>query len=463
MSRRPKSELLFAAALAAILGLALALRLVGIRYALPYPLLNPDEASIVPRAWEMVHGGGLDPGWYDYPTLLMDVLAPFQAWADDPSYLAARIVAVLLGVAGVGAAGWLGHRAYGRSGALTAAAATAVATTHVAYSRMAVTDVALTLGITVALALALSGRLEWAGVAVGLAASAKYPGALAFVSVVAAGWGAWRRLAIAAGLGALAFLATSPFVVLHAGAAWDDVSRVQRLARAGWLGFEGDPATPFAFADRLWEGLGPAVLVALAGIAVAALRRTRADLVLGLFAAVWAVQLLPIDAHFDRYVLPLLPILGAFAGRLPALVPVTAVALLVPFVWSIDDAADLTRTDTRVAAARWIEAHVPAGSSVAADPSTPSLPGLDVTSLELPGPGRPSDPDRDLGRLRADGVRYVLVTGAVTDRVLAAAADYPRESRFYRQLEAQASPVLVVRPGGDLAGPWVKLYRLPLA
>jgi 4-amino-4-deoxy-L-arabinose transferase-like glycosyltransferase len=460
MSRLPRSEFLVPAALAAILALAAGLRLTGVRYGLPYPLLNPDEASIVPRAWELTNGGGLDPGWYDYPTLLIDLLAPVQAFFDEPSYLAARIVAVVIGLAGVAAAAWLGRRAYGASGAVAAAAATAVATTHVAYSRMAVTDVAMTLGITLALALALSGRLEWAGLAVGLAASAKYPGVLAAVAVLAAGWGAWRRLAVACGLAVAAFAVTSPFVLVHAGEAWDDATRVQRVARDGWLGFEDDPWTPLAFADRLWEALGPALLVAAAGIVVALARRTRADLVLGVFAAVWAVSLLPADAHFDRYVLPLVPVLGAFAGRVPVLLPAALVALTLPLAWSIGDAADLTRTDTRVTAAGWVERNVPAGASVAADPSTPSLPHLDVTALELPGPGRPYDDDRDLERLRARGVEYAFVTGAVADRVLAAADRYPREARFYAELEAEARRVLLVRPGGDLGGPWVALYRL---
>ena len=36
-------------------------------------LLNPDEQSIVPRAWTMVHGGGGDPHWFDYPSLLLYV------------------------------------------------------------------------------------------------------------------------------------------------------------------------------------------------------------------------------------------------------------------------------------------------------------------------------------------------------------------------------------------------------
>ena len=86
--------------------------------------------------------------------------------------------------------------------------------------------------------------------------------------------------------------------------------------------------------------------------------------------------------------------------------------------------------------------------------------GRTTIRLELPGPGRPADPRRDVARLRRDGVRYVLVTGAVADRVLAAAGDYPREARFYADLERDATRVLVVRPGGDLTGPWIALYRL---
>ena len=159
--------------LGAILALAAALRTVGARSGLPLPLLNPDETNIVPRAWEVVHGGGLDPGWYDYPSLLFLVLAPTQLGFDEPSYGAARVVAVLLGVLGAAAAWWLGRVAYGKAAAITGAVVVAVATTHVAYSRMAVTDVLLTLGVTVTLALLVTGRLEWAGVAAGRAASAK--------------------------------------------------------------------------------------------------------------------------------------------------------------------------------------------------------------------------------------------------------------------------------------------------
>jgi 4-amino-4-deoxy-L-arabinose transferase-like glycosyltransferase len=121
---------------------------------------------------------GPDPHWFDYPTLTMYLLAPFQAWHSEPSYLTARLTIVGLALAGIAASWWLGRRAYGPVAGFVAAAAVAVETTYVAYSRMAVTDVPLTLGVAVALALLVSGRIELAGVVVGLAASAKYPGAL---------------------------------------------------------------------------------------------------------------------------------------------------------------------------------------------------------------------------------------------------------------------------------------------
>src|SRR5262249_15423801 len=156
------------------------------------------------------------------------------------------------------------------------------------------------------------------------------------------------------------------------------------------------------------------------GLGFAVVRRTRTDVVLSSFVLVYFLDLMTLRAHFDRYTLPLAPPLGALAGRMRSLAPVTLLLLVVPLVWDVRADRKLTRTDTRVAAQRWIEQHVPPGSRVAAESSTPGMPGLRVLHLALPGPGRPSDPNRDVARLRRQGVRYVLVTGAVADRVLAA-------------------------------------------
>jgi 4-amino-4-deoxy-L-arabinose transferase-like glycosyltransferase len=438
------------------------LRFVGIQYGLPFGnLLNPDEQSIVPRAWKLVHGGGGDPHWFDYPTLLMYVNAPFQLWQDEPSYLTARIVGVVLATGAIAASWWLGRRAYGTQAAgLVAAAIVAVCTIEVAYSRAAVTDVPLTLAVAVSLTLMVTERLELAGIAAGLATGFKYPGVFLLVPLVVAGWKQWPRLAFAVFLTAAAFLASSPFVLVHRHQAWHEAFRVQRLAREGWLGFEHDHIAPIAFVDHLWQCLGPALIICAVGLVIAIARRTRTDLILVSFVAVYFADLLTLSAHFDRYVLPLVPALGALAGRMRALAPVTLLLLVVPLTWSVRDTKELTRTDTRIAAAGWVETHIPRGALIAVDPSTPAFPHFRLVPLQLPGPKRPFDQNRNVSRLREQGVRYVVVTGAVTDRVLAARDHYPREARFYDELAANAPRSYYVQPGGDLAGPWVAVYRL---
>ena len=439
------------AALAAILVGAAALRLVGIQYGLPYgSLLDPDEQNVVPRAWRMTHGGGLDPHFFDWPTLVTYALAPFQAWHAQPSYLTGRLVIVAFAVAGVAAAWWLGSAAYGTVAAAVAAAVTAVATTHVTFSHAAVTDVPLTTLVTVALALLVTGRLELAGVAIGLAGAAKYPGALVLVPLVVVAWRQWRRLALSLALAAVAFFAASPFVLLDAGSTWSALMRIQREHRRGWLGFEHDHWSGVAFAGHLWDALGPALLIAVVALVVALVRRSgRGDVVLGSFVVAYYVSLLPLHSHFPRYVLPLIPALGALAGRFRALAPVTLLLLIVPLAWSIRDDARLTRTDTRVVAARWIATHVPRGSTIAAESSTAVPRGYRVVPIPLPLPGRDA-------RVDVDGASWILVSGAVADRVLAAHDEYPRRSAFYARL---TQPAFRLRAHDGTFGPWVAVYQ----
>jgi 4-amino-4-deoxy-L-arabinose transferase-like glycosyltransferase len=439
------------AALGAILVGAAALRLAGIQYGLPYgSLLDPDEQNVVPRAWRMTHGGGLDPHFFDWPTLVTYALAPFQAWHAQPSFLTGRLVIVAFAVAGVAAAWWLGSAAYGTVAAAVAAAVTAVATTHVTFSHAAVTDVPLTTLVTVALALLVTGRLELAGVAIGLAAAAKYPGALVLVPLVVVAWRKWRRLALSLALAAVAFFAASPFVLLDAGSTWSALTRIQREHRRGWLGFEHDHWSGIAFAGHLWDALGPALLIAVAALIVALVRRSgNGDVVLGAFVVAYYVSLLPLHSHFPRYVLPLIPALGALAGRFRALAPVTLLLLIVPLAWSIRDDARLTRTDTRVVAARWISTHVPKGSTIAAESSTAVPAGYPVVSIPLPLPGHDA-------RVDVDGATWILVSGAVADRVLAAHDEYPQRSAFYARL---TQPAFRLRAQDGTSGPWVAVYR----
>jgi hypothetical protein len=164
--------------------------------------------------------------------------------------------------------------------------------------------------------------------------------------------------------------------------------------------------------------------------------------------------------HFDRYLLPLLPPLGALAGRLRALAPVTLLLLVVPLAWAVRDADKLTKTDTRVVANRWVERHLPRGARLAVDPSLTPFAGFRVLQLRLPLPdeARP-DPNRYVRVLLDKRVRYVIVTGAIEDRVLAAADRYPAETDFFNDLDSRAKRLFYVKEDG-LNGPWVAVYRI---
>ena len=160
--------------------------------------------------------------------------------------------------------------------------------------------------------------------------------------------------------------------------------------------------------------------------------------------------------------LPLVPALGALAGRMRALAPVTLLLLVVPLTWTIRDDARLTRTDTRVVARTWVERHVRSETRLAVDPSLPPFTRrFGVVKLDLPLPSEDHpDRDRNLARLRSEDVRYVIVTGAVADRVLAAREDYPAEAAFYDQLHRLKRVFYVGKDARGLNGPWVAVYKL---
>jgi hypothetical protein len=156
-------------------------------------------------------------------------------------------------------------------------------------------------------------------------------------------------------------------------------------------------------------------------------------------------------------VLPLVPVVCVLAGSTRALAVAALVAALVPLWWSIDDTAMLTGHDDRLDAAAWVDRAVPRSDTIAADPSTLPLQGRNVVRLELPGPGRAFDARRSLEALRARGVRWLVVGGSVTDRVLDAADTYPREAAFYRSL-ASLRPAFAVEADGRR--PWLRIYRV---
>jgi hypothetical protein len=292
----------------------------------------------------------------------------------------------------------------------------------------------------------------------------------------------------------VAFVVASPFVVLDAPHFVRDFRRQSQIMDRGWLGFENvGNGFWFNVTPNLTGAIGVVlVMLAVAGLGWALWRRTRLDLMLAPYVIVYFVYIGTWKELADRYLLPIVPLLLLLAVRvcielvdlagprrrrvaIPVAVLVLAVAFALPLADSIAFDRTLSGYDTREAAREWIQQNVPAGSLIAVENYGPPLvredtidhyleAGLDpvayrLVRLKLPAPETP-DRSRDVGRLRRQGVEYVVTSSRVRDRVLAARDEYPAIVDFYEQLDTQAELVREFRPGAGERGPVLRLYRL---
>ena len=343
--------------------------------------------------------GILDPHFADWPHLYFYVaaawLAPFRliGVVQDPAsgYLWVRILDALLGSITVLLVFEFGRRAYGWLAGFFGASALAVAFLQVRDSHFATLDVPLTLACTAALYIAyrtIHSRglrpLLLNGIALGVAASLKYNGALVFSGIAAAqtlraraARSRWTpllaRLALIAAVGVATLVVTSPFLVLDPGMTQHGIGYIfQHLGTAtapaiGWV----------QLSLALWFGIDPVlVLLGTVGVAYAAWRRQPADWIILTFLLVYIVLIGAGRSVFFRYADPLIPLLLLLGGRaLAALVERTArpqtrrLALASAFVLigvapvAHDVRYDtlIQQTDTRTLAFDWLEQHVPTG------------------------------------------------------------------------------------------------------
>ncbi|MCC7106742.1 MAG: glycosyltransferase family 39 protein [Chloroflexi bacterium] len=354
-------------ALAAILALALGLRLWGLRWGLPWAF-HPDEIFYVDQALDILKFGDLDPKYFKNPSLLTYLivaglfvgrhLGPLAPWLTSPElggpYLLARTISAVSGTVTVWLAYSLGRALYDawRRGTgprhdtspapwseltgIASALLMALSFLHVRDSHYGVNDVTATAFLAGSLlaAVSLIRHATWrayvaAGLLGGLAASTKYNMGFFFVSIVAAHVASCRyvlraslrprpvSLLVAAGCASLVgYLAGTPFTIL-------DWPRFQRdflvqygFGNSRWLG-QPLEATPLLYLTSLLQGFGAPAL-ALAGLGVAlALRRSTARgaaLVLLAFPAAYLAFLMPKLLFFPRFTIPLLPTLCPFAG-----------------------------------------------------------------------------------------------------------------------------------------------------
>ncbi len=169
-------------AIGALLLIAAALR--AIPWLAGYPL-HPDEALY--GAWARLIASGRDPllltAWIDKPPLVPYLLAA-SLRLFSPTEVALRLPGMVAGIALSPAVFGLGCRAYGRRVAALGAALVAVSPFAILFSPTAFTDPWWTLFLVVAAWATLSRRPFWAGVATGLAVASKQQGVLAIPLVI---------------------------------------------------------------------------------------------------------------------------------------------------------------------------------------------------------------------------------------------------------------------------------------
>lgn len=406
---------------------ALALRLFAIGHGLPF-VVGPDEGFEIHRALKLGLGefdfsriakGGffyllfVEYGVYFVVLKLTGAIEGAGQFAEkfatdiSPFWLIARVTHAVIGGLTCVITYLVGRAYYHSAVGLLAAGAVAVSSLHVGRSLYVGVDIPMTFLVMLVFILLLRWKdrdATWfsvlLGSCVGFAVMTKLPAIiLVFPILVAAmtrggawSWrGLWSKQALVVyGAAAVVFALGNPGFILGF------FSLVVGLFQDVALGGEGeDPTEVFGgggsgrnlwlfYSRALVAALGRVwLLLSILGAACALVRRRREDLLILSFAIPFFLVIAGSQSshlYYPRYIMPLVPLLSIlaawvlwtvvtkFATRPPLRFGIAAGAaalLLTPnLVESVGKVADFRRGDTRVQAREWIEANVPAGSTV---------------------------------------------------------------------------------------------------
>ena len=487
-------------ALAAILLLALGLRLWGIRHGLPF-IYNADEsAHFVPKAVRFFEDG-FNPGYFKNPPAFTYLIhAVYAVWLgggdalerfrSDPAslFLAARIVSAVLGTAAVGLVYATGARLFDRRIGLLAAAVLAVAFLPVFYSHLALNDgpavLPAALAVFGAAGILRHGRLTdyaLAGVGLGLGAATKYTAGIVIVCILVAAAAQFvppgeRRRAVAglglAGSTALAaFFVANPYAFLDFDHFRAQLSEQGTLAERHKIGSR-DGGVRFYLWVFTW-GLGwlPG-LAALLGAVVALVRDRWAGLMLAVPVPVYVAYMATQERHFGRWLLPVFPlvaILAAYGALWPAeraslhgrrwgtAVAAAACVLVLAqgLVYSVHNDLVLGREDTRTATRDWMLANVPRGSRIVLEPAVPvrrwiradgeRLWARDTRIKGVEGYVTRLEPAL-IGDYEREGVCWVVRSSSVAGRAFAEPGLAPGAIGYYHALDERAEAAYRATP-----------------
>ncbi len=399
--------------LVGILLTSLGLNLWGSQWGLP-ERWHPDE--LTEKAIEMVEQRTLNPHYFAYGNLhyyqvMAAAVAPVKAvnktldlWdsrQDERSAIiwCARALSAVLGAGVVLLVFLMGSALFGRAAGLWSAALLAVSMGLVNLSHYATTELASIFWFTAACVCStyvlLRPERRWsvlAGLCTGFAAGVKYIGGIAVIPLLAAhvmGRRSRSRLVVGVAMAVAGFLLANPVVLFSF---FEFARGFLKESAFNAARNDGSARVFVPLLGRLVNALGlPLFLCAVAG-ALYSLRLLRTGAERAKVLLVWTMilphYLLMGSLHVSlmRYIVPVVPALLVFAGKLAAdllrakpqeakVFASVALGLTLSYSLVYSVAAALTFTsESRYQAAAWVERHVAPGSTIEVTSNSPNLP-----------------------------------------------------------------------------------------
>jgi 4-amino-4-deoxy-L-arabinose transferase-like glycosyltransferase len=499
--------------LAAIVAVAAVLRFWALGAGIPYSI-GVDEPELMNRAVQMMRTGDFNPRFFDYPGLYIHmqlvvaslrflVGATAGKWqsltqvAPTDFYLWGRALTALLGTATVFLVYLIGMR-WGTRYAALAAGLLAVMPIHVRESHYILTDVPVTFFVTLAFLLSLRAHeheqartFAWAGIAAGLAAATKYPGALSVLLPLIAVWMTpatrpSRLIAALTTFGAFlaAFLIAAPYTVLDLPGFLNGYAHL-----AGYYsGRELGEAPGITYLKHLRNAMHwPAFLMVVAGLILGIVRavggpgRVRWTLAV-IFPLIYFWFISRHTLVFGRYLMPLVPFVCVLAAaavvsgvsllrrfdiprapRTALIAGLTVAALLPPAVQSVGFNMMITRTSTVEQAHAWIIENVPAGSKIAIETRVLLLTPDAYKTTNVPRLVMDSRGPSQYEEYLRQGYQYVVASSQAFGPSINAPHQYPELFKAYMTLFEQSRELVRFAPSDEHPGPEIRIFALKKA
>jgi hypothetical protein len=223
----------------------------------------------------------------------------------------------------------------------------------------------------------------------------------------------------------------------------------------------------------------PLTSCALAGSLLSLWQRRIQPALLILFTLIFLIGISASPLHWDRWIIPCIPVFTLFAATL-LVIGVRGAAsrwqwdrrwehraivmtILCFSIWPLWQVVPMdiryARPSTRILARSWIEQHLPVGSRIAQEWYTAPLAGTDFVVLERFSLATNSS----LEAYQRDGYEYIVVSSAMYGRFVSDPQRYPQEANFYQTLFATGRELHQFAPSRFRAGSLIRIFETPVS